>query len=117
MTDYRNFVEDIMNRKISAIFQVSERETKSAEKRCVKPTRTFLNGLSSNIFFLIPACLAETSLTSTSTTIVRKRDGYPKLKQRQAGLSVEVKQDMCSARLNMESEDEQEEHRPQYSGT
>lgn len=50
MTDYRNFVEDIMNQKISVIFQVSERETKSPEKRCVKPTRSFLNGFSSTIF-------------------------------------------------------------------
>lgn len=58
----------------------------------------------------------ETSLTSTSTTVGRKRDGYPK-NQREVGLSVEAKQDMCSALLNIESQDEQEEHRTQYSGT
>ena len=29
MTDYRNFFEEIMNRKFSVIFQVSERDTKS----------------------------------------------------------------------------------------
>lgn len=37
--------------------------------------------------------------------------------QREVGLSVEAKQDMCSALLNIESQDEQEEHRTQYSGT
>ena len=106
MTDYRYFVE--------VIFQVSERDTKSAEKRCVKPTSTFLNGFSSNVFFLIPFMLsgdvANVDIDCSWTKarwISKKTEAGGAFRRGKA----------CSALLNIESQDEQEEHRTRYSGT